>query len=474
MAFKKIDPSIQEKLIRICGQEDVVLEDEALERYAQDESGIFYGHLPEAVVKPESTQEIWEIIALAQEHHFPVTPRGAGSGVVGGAVPLFGGVVLSLEKMNRIIEIDRCNLSAVVEPGVITNDLCKTVSEEGLFYPGYPMSVETSSIGGNVATNAGGSKVIKYGNTGRHVLGMEMVVPAQGTIFLGGKRRKDSSGYNLLQLLVGSEGTLAIFSKIVVNLIPLPPYTVDLLVPFPTVSQAIGAVPHIITESRSLPSALEFLDQGSVHLSSLYTQTRLQYQDQAEAYLIIQFDGTHRGALEEAYMRAGEICLQRGALEVFVAENPFASEKIWRLRRNYLEAMKMKDPYVVTADVVVPTSLIPKMLERIKALSRKWGVEILCVAHAGDGNIHAAPLNPGGFSPSEWRERQEKILDQIAREAARFHGAPSGEHGIGYVKKKALYRAKRQEIPLMQSLKRTFDPTGILNPGKLFKPITLE
>lgn len=468
MRFRKIDRRIQEKLLSLCGEGDVLFDREALEPYSRDEAGVFYARFPEAVVKPESPREIQEVLRLAAEHRIPVTPRGAGSGVVGGAVPLFGGIVVSLEKMNRVLEIDRRNLCAVVEPGVITNDLCKAVQEEGLFYPGYPMSVEASSLGGNVATNAGGSKVIKYGNTGRHVLGLEVVTPAAGLMALGGKRRKDSSGYNMLQLFIGSEGTLAIFTKITVNLIPAPRYTVDLLVPFPTVEQAIGTVPQVITESRVLPCAVEFLDRGSVELASLYTRTRLDHQDQAEAYLIIQFDGTNRRELEEAYLRAGETCLKGGALEVFVAENPFASEKLWRLRRNYLEAIKMKDPYVVTADVVVPTAIIPRMMERIKALSQKEQVEILCVAHAGDGNIHAAPLKPDHLSPEEWQKRQEDILERIAREAVPLGGVPSGEHGIGYVKRKALYRAKRREIPLMRALKKVFDPTGILNPGKLF------
>jgi glycolate oxidase len=468
MRFRKVDRRAQEKLASICGADNVLCDPEVLERYSRDESGTFYARFPEAVVKPESVREIREIISFASEYRIPITPRGAGSGVVGGAVPLRGGVVLALEKMNRVLEIDRRNLCAVVEPGAITNDLCRAVQEEGLFYPGYPMSVETSSVGGNVATNAGGSKVIKYGNTGRHVLGLEAVIPSGGVLFLGGKRRKDSSGYNLLQLLVGSEGTLAVFSKIIVNLIPLPRYTVDLLIPFSTIEGAIGAVPQIVTESKILPCAVEFLDRGSILLGSRYTKTRLDYQEQAEAYLIIQFDGVHRGELEEAYMRAGETCLKKGALEVFVAENPFASEKLWRLRRNYLEAMKMEDPYVVTADVVVPTASIPRMMERIQMLSKKWGVEIFCVAHAGDGNIHAAPLKPHDVTPEEWQKRQGKILHEIAREAIRLGGAPSGEHGIGYVKKQALYRAKRKEIPLMRALKHAFDPAGILNPGKLF------
>jgi glycolate oxidase len=468
MMFKKVNEEIIERLVEICGDNDVSTEEEDLERYSQDESGRFYAHMPEVVVKVENVQEISEVLKIANENLIPVTPRGAGSGVVGGAVPIYGGIVLSLEKMNQILEIDKVNLVAVAEPGVVTNDLCKKVTEEGLFYPGYPMSVETSFLGGNVATNAGGSKVIKYGNTGHHILGLEVVLPSGEILSLGGKRRKDSSGYNLLNLMIGSEGTLGVFGRIIVNLIPLPLYTVDLLVPFPTVESAIKTVPEIITESRVLPCAVEFLDRPSVEVASLYTKSRWEYQDRAEAYLLIQFDGNNKSQLEESYIRAGEACLKSGALEVFVAENPFASEKLWRLRRNYLEAIKAIDPYVVTGDAVVPTSLIPEMLRRIKILEDEYKTSILCVAHAGDGNIHSAPLKPKDISPEDWQLIQEEILDKIAIEASLLGGAPSGEHGIGYVKKKALYLSKKREIPLMRELKKVFDPNGIMNPGKVF------
>lgn len=466
--FNKVNEKIIDKLVDICGSNDVLIEEEELARYSQDESGRFYAHMPEVVVRVESTEEISKVLKLADENLIPVTPRGAGSGVVGGAVPIYGGIVISLEKMNQILEIDKVNLVAIAEPGVVTNDLCKKVAEEGLFYPGYSMSVETSFLGGNVATNAGGSKVIKYGNTGHHVLGLEVAFPSGEIFSLGGKRRKDSSGYNLLNLMIGSEGTLGIFGKIIVNLIPLPLYTVDLLVPFSTVESAIQTVPEVIRESKVLPCAIEFLDRPSVELASIYTKCRWEYQEEAEAYLLIQFDGNNKSQLEESYIRAGEACLKHGALEVFVAENPFASERLWRLRRNYLEAIKAVDPYVVTGDAVVPTSLIPKMLKRIKEIGDEYGTDILCAAHAGDGNIHSAPLKPKDMSPEEWQPIQEEILDKIAVEASLLGGAPSGEHGIGYVKKKALYLSKKKEIPVMRELKKVFDPNGIMNPGKVF------
>ncbi len=466
--FKKVNEKIIDKLINICGERDILTNDEDLERYAQDESSKVYAHLPEVVVRPESTEEVLRILKLANENFIPVTPRGAGSGLAGGAIPLYGGIVLSFEKMNQILEIDKVNLTATSEPGVVTNDLCKKVAEEDLFYPGYPMSVETSFIGGNVATNAGGSKVIKYGNTGHHILGLEVVLPSGEIINIGGKRRKDSSGYNLLNLFIGSEGTLGVFTKVIVNLIPLPPYTVDLLVPFPTIESAIYTVPKIISESKILPCAIEFIDHGSYYLSSIYTKEKWEYQDRAEAFLILQFDGNNKNQLEEAYIRAGEACLKEKALEVFVAENPFASEKLWRIRRNYLEAIKAVDPYIVLGDAVVPISLIPEMLKRIREIGEEYKVEIHNVAHAGDGNIHSAPLKPKDLSPEEWYPIQEKILDEISIVAVELGGAVSGEHGIGFLKKRVLHLSKSKQISLMEELKKVFDPKGIMNPGKIF------
>jgi glycolate oxidase len=466
--FKKVNEKIIDELMKICGENDVLTDYEDLEKYAQDESGKFYSHIPEVVVRPKSNIEISKILKIANENLIPVTPRGAGSGLAGGAIPIYGGIVISMEKINQILEIDKVNLTATVEPGVVTNDLCKKVSEENLFYPGYPMSVETSFLGGNVATNAGGSKVIKYGNTGHHILGLEVILPSGEIINVGGKRRKDSSGYDLLHLFIGSEGTLGIFTKIIVNLIPLPPYTVDLLVPFPTIESAIYTVPKIISESKVLPCAIEFLDQGSVYLSSIYTKEKWEYQDRADAFLIIQFDGNNKNQLESAYIKAGETCLKEGAMEVFVAENPFASEKLWRIRRNYLEAIKAIDPYVVLGDAVVPTSLIPEMLKIIKEIGKKYKVEIYNVAHAGDGNIHSAPIKPNDLSPEEWQPIQEKILNEISLIAGELGGAVSGEHGIGFIKKKVIMFSKKEEITLMRKIKNTFDPNGIMNPGKIF------
>jgi len=467
--YKEVTSGVVTQLKQIVGNRNVIYGDaDQLEPYAHDETGALYSAMPNVVVKPTSTEQVSDVMKLADREKIPVTPRGAGSGLAGGAIPLYGGIVLSCEKMDRILEIDRVNLVAVVEPGVITNDLCRQVSEEGLFYAGYPMSVESSFVGGNVACNAGGAKVVKYGPTSAHVLGLEVVLPSGEIMQVGGKRRKDSSGYSLLRTFVGSEGTLGIFTKIYLNLVPEPGRVADLLVPFGSVEDAIYAVPKIMTESKILPVAVEFIDRLSVRYCSQYTNSALPYQDDAAAYLIVQLDGKTREDLQDTYEKAGETCLKNGALEVFVADNKFASEKIWNMRRNWLEALKAVDPYVSTGDVVVPISKIPAMMEIIESVSKEYNVDIPCAGHAADGNIHPAPMKPADIDPSDWKGIMEEILGKIAIASGKLGGAVSGEHGIGFVKKELLSKTKGQEVELMRRIKAALDPNNILNPGKLF------
>ena len=467
--YRTVTPEVVTRLEQIVGERNVIWADaDRLESYAHDEAGSQYFAMPDVVVKPISTAQVSEVIHLANQEMIPVTPRGAGSGLAGGAIPLYGGIVLSCEKMDRILEIDEVNLIVVVEPGVITNDLCRQVAKQGLFYAGYPMSVESSFVGGNVACNAGGAKVVKYGPTAAHVLGLEVVLPTGTVIEVGGKRRKDASGYSLLRLFVGSEGTLGILTKIYLNLIPAPGRVAELLVPFDSMKEAIAAVPKIVTQSKVLPTAVEFIDRISVRYCSEYTNSTLPYQDKAEAYLIVQLEGGTKEALQETYEKAGKTCLKNGALEVFVADNKFASEKIWNMRRNWLEGLKTADPYVSTGDVVVPLSEIPQMMEKIGEIAKAYGVQIPCAGHAADGNIHPAPMKPADTLPSEWKEEIEEILDKIAAFAVELGGAVSGEHGIGFVKQELLAKTKGQEVELMRGIKNAFDPNNILNPGKLF------
>jgi glycolate oxidase len=469
--YNKVTPKTVEKIKKILKNENLVIyqDEENLKSYSNDESGgEYYAHMPDLVVKPETKEQISEIVKLCNEEHIPITPRGAGSGLAGANIPIYGGIVISLERMNNIIEIDTKNLVAVVEPGVVTNDLCRIVSEKGLYYAGYPMSVETSFIGGNVATNAGGSKVIKYGNTGHHILGLEVVMPDGEIIEYGGKRRKDSSGYNLLHLFIGSEGTLGIFTKIYVNLIPQPGKVVDLLVPFESIEKAIENVAPLMTETKVLPSAIEFIDKESIRYASKYTGMKLPYQDEVESYLIIQYEGNNLRELEDIYEKSGLTLQKNGAKDVFIADNRTNSEKIWRMRRNWLESLKAVDTYVPTGDVVVPTSKIPEIMAYINEVSKEYKVDIPVAGHAGDGNLHPAPLKPSKVSPEEWKELSEEILGKIAIKAAKMGGAISGEHGIGFIKKELLKQTKEKEYTRMKEIKKILDPNNIMNPGKLF------
>jgi len=453
----------------IVGAHAVVFEDpDRVAPYATDESGHRHADLPEAVIKPMTTDHVSRIAAYCNERRIPITARGAGSGLAGGAIPLHGGIVLSFERMSRVIEIDRENMVAVVEPGVVTNDLCRQVAEQGLFYAGYPMSVESSFIGGNVACNAGGAKVVKYGSTVAHVLGLEVVLASGEVLQLGGKRRKDSSGYSLVRLMVGSEGTLGLVTKVYLRLIPQPGPTADLLIPFATTDEAIAAFPRAIMAAPGMPSAVEFIDKLSMQHAREYMGSEVPRLEEAEAYLIIQVEALDKDSLLAAYRPIGEICLDSGALEIFVADNPWASERIWGLRRNCLEALRVIDPTVEGGDFVVPSTEIPAMMRFIQNVAAEYEVEIPCAGHVADGNIHPHPLKPSDRTDDEWDVQRGEILSRIALKAVELGGAVSGEHGVGFLKNDLLKQSKPGELRAMQAIKDALDPNGILNPGKLF------
>ncbi len=469
MEYGKLTSSLFNEFKKIVGEKNVIYGDnEALENYSKDESGKYYSHLPDAVIKPSNPQEISKILKIANRERIPVTPRGAGSGLSGGCIPIYGGIVLSLERMNRLIEIDRTNMVAVVEPGMITNELCKIVEKEGLFYAGYPMSVEISFIGGNVATNAGGGKVIKYGNTGKHVLGIEAVLPDGEIVQFGGKRRKDSSGYNFVGLLVGSEGTLAVFTKIFLNLVPPPGRTIDFFISFGSNESAIQSIEKIISLAGSVPSSLEFIDRISVEIGKEFNKIPLPLERNEEAFLIVQFEERDEDKLYEIGDRLSKILSEIGALNVIASTEKGSSERIWKIRRNWIEALKSVDPYVLSGDVVVPPSQIPEIMDFIKRISEEFDVKIPVAGHAGDGNLHPAPMKPEGLSPEEWKNIAEEILKRIALKASELGGAVSGEHGIGFLKKELLKMTKRKDWELMKRIKEEFDPNYIMNPGKLF------
>jgi len=467
--YNTITPEILAELKAAVGAKNVVAGDpDALESYASDEAGIMFTSMPDAVVKAENTEHVSAVMQLASKYKIPVTPRGAGSGLAGAAVPLCGGIVLSMEKMNRILEIDAINRVAVVEPGVVTNELCKAVAEHGFLYAGYPMSTETSFIAGNVATNAGGGKVIRYGNTRRHILGLEVVIPSGTVLNLGGRIRKDTWGYSLMQLIIGSEGTLGVVTKVIVNLEPKPGKTVNLLAAFPDLDSAVDSVAKVIRTGIPVISC-ELLDKISVNITTKHVNTPLPYQDKADAFLLIQIEGDSEERLEDGYEKVGNLCLQNGALEVFVAESRTESTAIWNIRQNLAEAMRAYDPYCsLSGDMVVPLSAVPEMVEEIRKAAKERGIAVGILGHIADGNLHPIIFKPESMEPMEWAEYAETFYDDLTSVALRLGGVGSGEHGIGYVKMPIFLHSKSdEELEIMRGIKRSFDPQGILNPGKL-------
>ena len=402
LSYNPVTPEIAAELGRIVGGQYLIYADqERLESYSHDEiPGKAWRAMPEAVVRPDSAGQIADIVKLANRELIPVTPRGAGSGLSGGAVPVHGGIVISLDRMNRIIEIDRDNMMAVVEPGVIANDINIAAGKSGLFYAGYPMSVESCFIGGNVAENAGGGKAVKYGVTSRYVLGLEVVTPTGEIIEMGGKLVKDVTGYNLLQLMLGSEGTLGIFTRIILKLLPLPRFQVDLLCLFKDSSTAVSTVPRIMTASGITPTSIEFIDRLALKGACEYLNEKLPWQD-CGAMLLISLDGFDEQQLIPEYENIGKLCQECGAIEVYVADNPVNSERLWRIRRNIGEAFNVYSKRQSGEDLVVPPAAIPEMVAKLHEIGGKYGIITPCFGHAGDGNIHARLV-----CPPEWSDRQ--------------------------------------------------------------------
>ena len=467
--YNPVTPAVAAELRKIVGDRYVVFGDpEKLEPYSHDEvAEAEYAHSPECLVRPDSADQIAAILKLANREKIPVTPRGAGSGLSGGAVPLYGGIVLLCDRMNRILEIDRDNMMIVVEPGLVTNEINDKIKDAGLFYAGYPMSLETCYIGGNVAENAGGGKAVKYGVTGRYVTGLEMVTPTGQIVTLGGKLVKDVTGYNLVALMVGSEGTLGVFTKITLKLMPLPKASVDLLVLFPTAEAAIAAVPKIMTGGGVIPTAVEFMDQTSVRAACEYLNESIPYE-QAGAMLLITVDGSSPDQVERDYQAIGEQCLSAGAIEVYVADNYTTSERIWKVRRNIAEAFKVVSPHQSLEDIVVPIAHIPAMVAGLGELSKKYDVAFPCYGHAGDGNLHATPVMNPAWTVDRWHETLPKILTDLYKLTAKLGGTISGEHGIGHKRKGYMpLVCSEAHLEVMRAIKRAIDPNNILNPGKI-------
>ncbi len=468
--YAPVTPEIVKELQAIVSDAYVIFGDaDRMVDYSHDEvTGAEYAHMPEVVVKPCTAAEISAIMKLANRVRIPVTPRGAGSGLSGGAVPVFGGILLSIERMNRILEIDRENLVAVMEPGVVTNAINDAVQEYGLFYAGYPMSVEMCFIGGNVAENAGGGRAIKYGVTSRYVMGLEVVLPTGEIVEMGGKRVKDVTGYDMVHLMVGSEGTLGIFTKIILRLSPQPVARAVLLVPFADVASAIGVVPRIMTQGRIVPSSIEFMDRLTVETIYAYVGEKMPHADLG-ALLLLEVDAFNQAQAEAEYTAIVELCQQAGALDVFVGDTPVKIKKMWKPRQVAAEALKVQSAFQSAEDLVVPLAQIPAFVPELERLSREHNVLMPCFGHAGDGNLHVHVMKKPEMSETEWHDVLPRALTEVYQTAARLGGTISGEHGIG--SKRAQYLSLVLDptmIALQKRIKQAFDPLNILNPGKIF------
>ncbi len=421
-----VEKSVIKEIIDIVGRESVMEDKETRICYSYDATNI--RHLPDVVVFPRTPQQISAILKLANEHRFPVVPRGAGTGFTGGTIPVEGGVVLVLTKMNKILKIDQENLLAVVEPGVVTYDLQQEVEKIGLFYPPDPASLKSSTLGGNVAECAGGPRAVKYGVTKDYVLGMEVVLPTGEIISAGVQTVKGVVGYDFTKLLVGSEGTLAVITKIILRLIPLPKAKRTMLVIFPTIESAATSVSQIIS-SRIIPTTLEFMDNSTIRCVEDYLHMGLPVD--AGALLIIEVDGAPEaltGEIEEIQ----RICQTNKALEIKVAKDKQEGEELWKARRAVSAAVVKLNPTKINEDVTVPRSKVAEILRRVEGISKKHGLIIVNFGHAGDGNIHVNVLIDKR-KPGE-QEKAHAAVKEIFQAALELGGTLSGEHGIGITK----------------------------------------
>ena len=461
--YKKLTEQDLAAIEKIVPRERILWANEINEEYSHDELTATPSY-PDLVVRATSAEEISGVLKYANQEKIAVTPRGAGTGLVGASVAVEHGIMIDTTLMNHFLELDEENLTLTLEPGVLLMEIYQYVEPKGLFYPPDP-GEKTATIGGNISTNAGGMRAVKYGVTRDFVRGLEVVL-ADGTILeLGGKSVKNSSGYDLKDMIIGSEGTLAFITKAILKLLPLPQKNVSLLVPFPSLAQAIGTVP-VIVKSKAIPTAIEFMEREVIMDSEKFLGSSFP-DNSADAYLLLKFDGNSTKEIEEAYDGVAQICLEQGALDVLIADTDERADAIWKTRGSFLQAISGSTTQMDEVDACVPRSKVNEFVEFVHSLQDEMHVRIKCFGHAGDGNLHVYILRDD-LDEQAWGKVLLATMDKMYAKARDLDGKVSGEHGIGLAKKPYLKEdLDPAAIKVMQGIKKAFDPNNILNPRKV-------
>lgn len=448
----------------IIPPERLVVKGEISSDYSHDELGGIENY-PEVLVFPKTTAEVSQIAKYAYEHDIPIVARGSGTGLVGAAVAVKGGIMLCTTKMNSILELDTENLTVTVEPGVLLMELAEFVEANGFLYPPDP-GEKSATIGGNISTNAGGMRAVKYGVTRDYVRALEVVLPNGEILNLGGKVVKNSSGYSLMNLIIGSEGTLGIITKAILKLLPKPEKSVSLLIPFDSMDDALDCVP-LIAKTNADPTAIEYMSKDTILFSENYLSKKFP-DTSHDAYLLLTFDGSNSQAMEERYSHIADICIAHGAADAYFIDTDERKKSVWSARGAFLEAIKASTDEMDECDVVVPRNKIAEFIKFTHKISKEIDIRIPSFGHAGDGNLHIY-ICRDGLADEVWKEKLNLAFDKMYDKAAQLGGQVSGEHGIGFAKKVYLKNSLGDtQIDLMRQIKAVFDPKNLLNPHKLF------
>lgn len=471
MGFNKITGELLAAFTEIVGADHILTLHDDLEKYSHDETEDLR-YYPEVVVKPNTPQQVSALLKICNNHLIPVTPRGAGTGLSGGSLPVMGGLMISMERFNNILQIDEDNLQATVEPGVITEVFMNAVAEKALLYPVDPASKGSCFIGGNVSHGSGGPRVVKYGTIREYVLNLEVVLPNGEIIWTGANTLKYASGYNLTQLFIGSEGTLGIVTKIVVKLIPAPTQTALMLASFTNNDAACRAVSAIF-KAGVVPSALEFMERKGVEWVIAHNNITFDLKEEIQAFLLIEVDGNDTNVIFDACEKINTVLEQFDCKDVLFADTATQKEELWRMRRIMGESVKSNSVYK-EEDTVVPRAALPKLIKGIKEIGNRYGFQSVCYGHAGDGNLHVNIIK-GNMSDTDWNTELKDGIREIFELTVALGGTISGEHGIGLVQKEFMpIKYSEVHLGLMRGIKSVFDPKGIMNPGKMVPPGPLK